>query len=78
MVLDGVNNGDLLHTWSGLCQPGQTPPSGEFLKVYPHVTTVQGNRFRCRGGDPESVRANLERLFQGKLKGQVRARVEAG
>ena len=53
VVVDGANNGDLIHAWSELCQPGAEPPAAEFKAVYPYVTTVQGNRFRFRGGDPE-------------------------
>jgi ammonium transporter len=78
IVVDGVENGDLMHAWSALCQPGAEQPSPEFLAVYPHVTTVQGNRFRFRGGAPDVLRANLERLLQKDLPGQsLRARVES-
>jgi ammonium transporter, Amt family len=76
-VVEGANNGDLMHVWSQLCQPGATPPTPEFKAVYPFVTTVQGNRFRFRGGDPEQLRQNLERLLQPHLGSQgVRVRVE--
>jgi hypothetical protein len=70
LVVEGVDNGDLIHTWSDLCRPGTTPPLPEFQKVYPYVTTVQGNRFRFRGGDAEELRANLERLFRQRFKGR--------
>ena len=41
------------------------------------MTTVQGNRFRFRGGDPVLLRENLERLFQDKLDGTpIRTYVE--
>ena len=66
-VVEGANNGELIHTWSELCQAGPTPPSPEFRAVYPYLTTVQGNRFRFRGGDPQVLRGNLERLFQDRL-----------
>jgi hypothetical protein len=69
VVVEGANNGDLMHTWSGLCQAGDQPPAPEFKTVYPFLTTVQGNRFRFRGGDPGLMRENLERLFQNKLDG---------
>jgi hypothetical protein len=76
VVVDGANNGDLIHAWSELCQPnGSCPP--EFKAVYPYVTTVQGNRFQFRGGDREVMKSNLERLFQEQLKRPVRARLEA-
>ncbi len=67
-VIEGVNNGDLHHAWSALCQPGPEPPSPDFKAIYPFVTTVQGNRFRFRGGNPEAMRQHLQRLFQGRLK----------
>jgi hypothetical protein len=76
-VVEGVSNGDLMHAWSNLCQPGQQPPTPEFKAVYPYVTTVQGNRFRFRGGDPEAMRMNLQRLFQGRLaNGPVKVHLE--
>jgi Amt family ammonium transporter len=78
VVVDGASNGDLIHKWSELCQAGPKPPTPEFLTVYPYVTTVQGNRFRFRGGDPASMRRNLERLFQEHLDGAaIRTHVEA-
>ncbi|MBM4069818.1 MAG: ammonium transporter [Planctomycetes bacterium] len=77
VVVAGVENGELMHSWSELCQPSEEPPSPEFMAVYPYVTTVQGNRFRFRGGEPEVLRANLERLLQKDLpKLSLRARVE--
>ena len=52
-------------------------PAPEFRAVYPYLTTVQGNRFRFRGGDPSAVSANLERLFADRLGGPtVKARVQ--
>jgi ammonium transporter len=69
VVVEGVDHGDLIHTWSELCQAGSTPPAPEFRAVYPYVTTVQGNRFRFRGGDPSLMRENLERLFRDRLQG---------
>jgi ammonium transporter len=76
VVLEGGRDADLIHAWSELCQVGtESPP--EFRAVYPFVTTVQGNRFRLRGGDPTALSANLERLFRARLPGQnVHARVE--
>lgn len=79
VVVQGVNNGDLIHAWSDLCQVGPQPPTPEFKAVYPFVTTVQGNRFRFRGGDPNVMRDNLQRLFQARLKNgdAIRAQVES-
>jgi ammonium transporter len=76
VVLEGIGNGDLMHAWSDLCQPGPEPPAPEFKAVYPYVTTVQGNSFRFRGGDPAAMRDNLQRLFQNRLKKPVKAHVE--
>ena len=67
-----------MHAWSELCQPGTQPPPAEFRAVYPFVTTVQGNRFRFRGGDPAAMRDNLQRLFEDRLSGQpIQAHVES-
>jgi ammonium transporter len=76
VVVEGGNNGDLMHTWSGLCQVGSTPPSDEFRAVYPYLTTVQGNRFRFRGGDPDVVSTNLQKLFERRMSTPIRVRVE--
>jgi ammonium transporter len=76
-VVEGANNTDLIQTWSELCQAGAHPPAAEFKTVYPFVTTVQGNRFRFRGGDPTAMRDSLQRLFQNHLKGRpIRVHVE--
>ena len=46
--------------------------------MYPYVTTVQGNRFRFRGGDPSVMSGNLQRLFERRLgDGSLRTYVEA-
>jgi hypothetical protein len=76
VVVEGGNNGDLIHAWSEMCQPsGDCPP--EFKAVYPYVTTVQGNRFQFRGGDKTVMKDNLQRLFQNRLKRPVKTRLEA-
>jgi Amt family ammonium transporter len=66
VVVEGAAPQELMHVWSQLCQAGATPPP-EFRNVYAHMTTVQGNRFRFRGGDPNAVRDALQRLFQERL-----------
>jgi ammonium transporter len=77
VVVDGIKNGDLLHAWSELCMPSEQPPSPDFKKVYHFMTTVKGNRFHFRGGDPEEMRRSLQALFQGKLNGApLRVNVE--
>jgi ammonium transporter len=76
-VVEGTSNLDLIHSWSDLCQTGPAPPAQDFRAVYPFVTTVQGNRFRFRGGDPELLRESLERLFQNRLKNRsIKVHVE--
>jgi hypothetical protein len=77
VVLEGASNADLMPAWSQLCQVGSESPP-EFRSVYPNVTTVQGNRFRFRGGDPAAMSADLQRLFAARLPGRsVQAHVEA-
>jgi hypothetical protein len=78
VVVEGVDNDRLIEAWSALCQAGAAPPRPEFLAIYPYVTTVQGNRFRFRGGDPERMRENLARLFQHTVGGTVRAYLDPG
>jgi ammonium transporter len=79
VIVDGVPNGDLMHAWSNLCQPKNVPPSPDFKAVYPFVTTVRGNRFHFRGGDPREMRDHLQKLFQDVLIGSaVQAHVERG
>jgi hypothetical protein len=73
VVVEGVDHDRLIEVWSELCQVGEAPPSNEFRAVYPFVTTVQGNRFRFRGGDPQRMRENLAHLFQKTVGGTVRA-----
>jgi hypothetical protein len=75
VVVDGVkDSGEMIHKWSEMCQPGER--SKEFAAVYPFLTTVQGNRFTFRGGDPEVLRGSLQKLLQDLLKTPVKARVE--
>jgi Amt family ammonium transporter len=77
VVVDGPGQEELMHAWSNLCQAGGSVPSSEFRAVYPYVTTVQGNRFRFRGGDPIHMRETMQRLFQNRLHGAaVRTHVE--
>jgi len=63
----GAEPAELMKVWTGLCQPREEPADPDFLGVYPHVTTVQGNRFRCRGGDPAEVASRLAALFKKML-----------
>jgi ammonium transporter, Amt family len=75
VVVEGPAQKELLRAWSKLCQAG-AEPSAEFRAVYPYVTTVQGNRFRFRGGDRVLMKGHLQRLFQDSLGTAVHAHVE--
>lgn len=76
VVVEGANNGDLIHAWSEMCQP--TPePDEEFKAIYPFITTVQGNRFQFRGGDQAAMKAKLQKLFEKLLKRPLKVKVEA-
>jgi Amt family ammonium transporter len=77
VVVEGPAKGELLHAWSEMCQSGSKAPADDFRVVYPLMTTVQGNRFHFRGGDPVLMRETLQRLFQDRLDGSpVHAHVE--
>jgi Amt family ammonium transporter len=68
VVVEGPSTADLMKSWSGLCQAGVAPPP-EFRSLYQQMTTVKGNRFRFRGGDPSLTRQQMQRLFQDRLDG---------
>jgi ammonium transporter, Amt family len=76
VVVEGIENGGLMQAWSQLCQPAELGPDPDFKAVYPFVTTVQGNRFRLRGGDPKALSAHIQKLFQKKLGKPLKVRVE--
>jgi ammonium transporter len=69
VVVDGPPVEKLMIAWSKLCQTGEHPPAKEFRDVYPFVTTVAGNRFRFRGGDPVLLKDRLKKLFEDALGG---------
>jgi ammonium transporter, Amt family len=75
VVVEGPGQKDLLGAWSKLCQAG-AEPSAEFRAVYPWVTTVQGNRFRFRGGDPDLLQAELQQLLTEAAGKPVSTHVE--
>jgi Amt family ammonium transporter len=78
VIVDGPDTRTLMHTWSELCQTSPQPAPAEFRAVYPFVTTVKGNRFHFRGGDPAAMSIHLTRLFENRMSGQkVQARVES-
>jgi ammonium transporter, Amt family len=77
VVLEGGSPAEIAHTWSELCQAGLSDPKTEFRSIYPFLTTVQGNRFRFRGGDASALSKSLERLFVSQTNGQpIKAHVE--
>src|SRR5688572_29053359 len=55
LQVSGADSGQLMKAWSALAQPTEGPADPDFLAVYPHVTTIRGTTFRCRGGDQEEV-----------------------
>jgi ammonium transporter len=71
--LFGADGPELMKVWTDLCQPTEDPADPDFLAVYPHVTTVRGTTFRCRGGSPEDVAKRLGFLFTRHLGKDVRA-----
>jgi hypothetical protein len=76
MLMGGVEVELLTQSWSNLCRSGTGPPP-VFRAVHLHITTVQGNRFRLRGGNSASIRDNMERLLQDQTKGHpIRGRLE--
>jgi Amt family ammonium transporter len=77
VIVEGANPKDLIQSWSRMCGATGVTPSAEFRAVYPNVTTVQGNRFRFRDGDPSKMRDTLQRLFANTLEGSpIQAHVE--
>lgn len=70
VAVEGVQSDELLKNWTALCQPSEAPPDPDFLAVYPHVTTVSGNTFRLRGGDPAALTARMEKLFKKLIPGK--------
>ncbi len=77
VVVEGADPAVLMRAWSDLCQSGPKMPPPELKLVYPLVTTVKGNRFHFRGGDPYEMRHKLQTLFENSLEGTpIRAHVE--
>jgi ammonium transporter, Amt family len=75
--VEGIDVELMRKIWSDHCQIGDKAPTADFKAVYPYMTTVRDNRFRFRGGDAETVRASLERLFkEGAWGSPIQARLE--
>lgn len=64
LVLNGIEPDAMVKHWRALCQNGTTPHPPEFKTVYAQVSTIRGNQFRFRGGDPKEAQRNLEELFK--------------
>jgi hypothetical protein len=75
VAVEGANEAELIKVWSELCQASAAPPDPAFKDVYPYVTTVQGNRFRFRGGDQAVIRDSLQRLFEKRLRSPISTQV---
>lgn len=71
LQVSGADTGQLMKAWSALAQPSEKPADPDFLAVYPHVTTIRGTTFRCRGGDQEEVARRLSALFKKHLGKEV-------
>jgi hypothetical protein len=76
IVIDGIDASLIKTAWNELCQPKEGPQP-DFLAIYSHMTLLKGNRFRFIGGEPEDVRARMERLLSSRLPGRmIRAKIE--
>ena len=78
IVIDNVTPESVARAWSAICANNATM-SPAFKAIYPNFTTVQGNRFRFRGGDSNAMRDHLTSLLKTQLQNAagLRAYVEA-
>jgi ammonium transporter len=76
VVIEGADPKELHKVWSDLCKPGDAPPRAEFVEVYKHLTTVSGNKFKFKGGDPVEIKRNLALLFEDGMDVSVKTHVE--
>jgi hypothetical protein len=77
VVIEGADSAQVMKTWSELCGLNDASRTPDFFAVYPFMTTVRACRFSFRGGEPETMRLHLQRLFREKLaKQSVQARLE--
>ena len=77
VVVDGAAPDQLVKVWADMCHPKDHAPSPAFKAVYPNFTTVSGNRFLFRGGDPVTMRQELQKLLSDALNTPVSAHVES-
>jgi ammonium transporter len=71
VVIEGAEADVLRNAWSGMCGAATAPPPPEFRNIYPFVTTVKGNRFHFRGGDPNAMRDGMRKLFETTVGGKL-------
>jgi len=76
VVIDGANPADIQSAWTQLCQPTEKAPKTEFVELYKYLTTVNGTRFKFRGGNPVEIKRLLAKLFEDTLDANVKTHVE--
>jgi hypothetical protein len=64
VALEGIDVDAMMDRWRALCQNGTTQHPPAFKTLYAQVSTVRGNRFQFRGGDPKQAKRDLEQLFK--------------
>ncbi len=69
VTVTGLSTEELSKLWSKICQPNGHEVPQELKAVYPFLTTIKESTFRFRGGEPEQVRDNLQKLLQSKSDG---------
>lgn len=67
IYIEGAESEALTRAWSDLCKPSNKPPSPEFLAIYPKMTTMRGNQYKFRGGDPGEMSSKLVSVLQRAL-----------
>ncbi len=76
VVVAGADPKAIHKVWNELCEPNEKKKRPEFLEIYKYLTTVNGNKFKFRGGDPVEIKRNLAALFQDGLDVSVQTHVE--
>ena len=77
LVVEGGDAAHLARAWSECCQPGHSMNDPDFQALYPNLTTVSGNTFRFRAGDPSLLSRHLKSLLDRRLNSPVSVRVES-
>lgn len=62
--LAGIDREAMTQRWRALCQNGTTQHPPEFKAIYAHVSTVRGDKFHFRSGDPKQMVRGLEEIFK--------------